>query len=153
MENASNALIIAGTVLIALIIISLGVYLAVSNSRIQQAYIENLTTQEIEKFNNKFLVFNNRDNITAQEIVTLIEFTKQFDEKHGTTTEIQLPTGSSTDTIQFIQNSQPVLDSTKTKMKYTYYKCNKGTLSDIVYNSQGRVITIKFQKNEKLVDI
>ena len=88
MENASNALIIAGTILIALIILTIGVYLAASHARVQESYIQRLTAQEVEQFNSKFLAFENRDDITAQEIVTLIEFKQQFKEKNGAATQI-----------------------------------------------------------------
>lgn len=151
MENASNALIIAGTVLIALIIISLGIYLAISNSKIQEAYIKNLTTQEIDKFNSKFLAFNNRDNITAQEIVTLMEYAKQFDANHGTTTVVKLNTGEIGDTKVFLKNSLPEYNGTT--IKYTYYKCNYGTLNDIQYDSNGIIKSIKFTKHIKSVGI
>ena len=143
MENASNALIIAGTILIALIILSIGVYLAASHARVQESYIQRLTTQEVEQFNSKFLAFENRDDITAQEIVTIQEFANQFDTKHDTTTNIIIVSGFTyTDSIDFIQKSSPIVNPDKS-ITYKHYKC-----TNITYDPQtGRATSIRFEKN------
>ena len=54
MENASQALFMAAGVLIALLVISLGVYLFRASSSIGESYELRMSTQEIEKFNSKF---------------------------------------------------------------------------------------------------
>lgn len=147
MENASNALIIAATILIALMILAIGVYLSASHARVQESYTQRLTVQEVEKFNSKFLAFDNRGNITAQEIVTIKEFADQFDAKYGTTTNISVIGIAYTDAISFIQNSSPIINADKS-ITYKHYKCNKDTDTDIQYDPEtGRVTAIKFTKN------
>ena len=48
MENAAQALIIAGAVLIAILILSMGVYLRNSLNQSAEAYFDNLDTVELE---------------------------------------------------------------------------------------------------------
>lgn len=148
MENASSALIVAGTILIALMILTIGVYLAASHRVVQESYTQRLTTQEVEKFNSNFLAFENRDDITAQEIVTIQEFAKQFDTKYGTTTNIIIVSGFTySDSIDFIQKSSPKINLDKS-ITYKHYKCNKDTDTDIQYDHEtGRVTSIRFTKN------
>ena len=55
MENASKALLIGGGVLIALLILSIGVYLFVEFRNLGTSYEKNIETSEIQKFNTNFL--------------------------------------------------------------------------------------------------
>ena len=70
MENASKALIIAGAILLAIVIISLGL-VVVNNSR---SSIDNASTnsQEIETFNNKFTAFEGT-TVSGTKVKTLIQ--------------------------------------------------------------------------------
>lgn len=54
MENASQALLIAGGVLIAILVISLGVYIFGTASSISEEYDRTMSATEISKFNAKF---------------------------------------------------------------------------------------------------
>ena len=54
MENASQALFMAAGVLIAIMVISIGVYLFSSASRITESYETTMSATEIQKFNNQF---------------------------------------------------------------------------------------------------
>lgn len=74
MENASQALIIAGTILIALIVLSIGVYLVSTYSVVGESYDQSKESAELVKFNSRFTAFEGRDDITAQEIVTLYNY-------------------------------------------------------------------------------
>ena len=80
MENASNALIIAGAILIAIIVLSIGVYLVVTYSKVGNSYEQEMTAVELTKFNTKFTVFQDRNDISAQEIVTLKNFIEKYND-------------------------------------------------------------------------
>ena len=84
MENASKALLISGGILIAILILSMGVYLFATYSQLGESYEKNLSAGEIRKFNSNFIQFEGRDNITAQEIVTLYKFVRAYNEKNET---------------------------------------------------------------------
>ena len=77
MENASKALIMAGAVLIAIMIVTIGVYLVGELGKTSESYVQQLDTVELQKYNSNFEVFIDRTDITAQEIVTVAGIAKQ----------------------------------------------------------------------------
>ena len=84
MENASNALLISGGILIAMLIIATGVIIFSNYGEIGQTYDQTLKATEIQKFNTNFLKFEGKTDISIQEIVTLANFAKQYKEQTGT---------------------------------------------------------------------
>ena len=74
MENATKALLIAAAVLIAILLISLGV--GVFNTASEQMGQADLTEYEVQKFNEKFLNYENKNtsganvNALAQTVFT-----------------------------------------------------------------------------------
>lgn len=84
MENASNALLIGGGILIAMLILSIGVYLFINYSDLSASYERTMETTEIQKFNEKFLKFEGRQDITIQEIVSLANFAREYNKENGT---------------------------------------------------------------------
>ena len=85
MENASKALIIAGEILIAMLILSIGVYLVNSTRRVPEAYEHQMSQLEIVKFNSFFLHFEERGSgatkgVSAQEIASVINYAQEFND-------------------------------------------------------------------------
>ena len=70
MENASKALIIAGAILLAIIIISLGL-MVVNNAR-NTIGNASINKQEIEQFNSEWVSYEGT-NKTASEVKTMIQ--------------------------------------------------------------------------------
>lgn len=70
MENASKALIIAGAILLAIVIISLG--LVVVNNVRNVTDNTNLSEQEIQSFNAKFIAFEG-ESVSASRVNSLIQ--------------------------------------------------------------------------------
>lgn len=68
MENASQALFIAAGVLIAIMVISIGVYLFSSASTIAENYDTSMSATEIDKFNTKFTKYNKKANYIKENI-------------------------------------------------------------------------------------
>ena len=85
MENASKALIMAGSILISVMIISLGVYVF----KMFGDYASNIENkreeQQIAEFNAQFLKYENMDQISAHDIVSVINLAKENNEKYGLT--------------------------------------------------------------------
>lgn len=79
MENATKALLIAATVLIAIVMVSIAVYLYSMYSSQAEEYNATITAVEVEKFNSKFDVYVGRDDINAQEIVSVVNLAKEYD--------------------------------------------------------------------------
>ena len=74
MENATKALIMAGEILISLTVISIMVYVITTFGSFSANMNEEMATKETEVFNQHFWDFSGRINITADEIVGLINF-------------------------------------------------------------------------------
>ena len=146
MENASQALIIAGTILIALIILSIGVYLVSNYRQVGESYEQTKEITEITKFNANFTKFEGREDIMAQEIITLKKFAKNYDEKNGTTTTVDYPekakytddTEQEEKDAEFIKEYTPDEDG---KMQYFKLKEYKDK------NNDGKIDYIKFVRN------
>lgn len=82
MENVSKALIIAGEVLIAVLVLSLAMVVIVKFGKFSASTNKRLSENELNDFNNKFYAFNGRINITADEIASLINFAKENNDLH-----------------------------------------------------------------------
>ena len=85
MENASKALIIAGAILLAILIISLGI-LIFSQAQDTVGSV-NMDEQEILAFNNKFAPYLG-DNITGAQVNALLQ---QVIASNGQATELGYP--------------------------------------------------------------
>ena len=138
MENAAKALIMAGSVLLAILVLTLGVILRSNLQGAADSYVETLDTREIIKYNNIFDIYANKYKvITAQEIVTLIEYAK----KAGQGTKVYVNGVDKTAETNF--NSSEFLE------QYILYEDNEYIYNsfkykDITYNNNGKVSEIKF---------
>lgn len=83
MENASKALIMAGEILIALIVLSIISVVTISFGKHSKEMHKKMADQQNQQFNNNFLIYSNRTNITAQEIVTIINYAKIKNDERG----------------------------------------------------------------------
>jgi len=146
MENASKALLIAGGILVAMLILSIGIYLFASYRDIGVTYEQSLSAVEIDKFNSNFTKFEGRDDITIQEIVTVANFAKQY--KEQTEIDIQvilsgkgnLTSKNDNDIIILIQENSTEDDGTN-----KYFECGlKPEIKDIEYDENGIVKLIRF---------
>ena len=141
MENASKAFLIAGGVLIAILILSLGVYLVSTYGKLGTTYEGVTQENEIKKFNSNFTSLEGRTDITAQEIVTTINFCDEYENNYGTTASIVISNaGWSTDKIKTKENGEIAFITDCTSKEYKF-RCN--TIYD---NETGMVKTIIFTK-------
>lgn len=135
MENAAKALLIAGGVLIAIIMVCIGVYLYSLFSNQSNEYSEIISATEIGKFNSKFSTYIGRKNIKPQEIVSAVNLAKEYDNQIqiyvGTTMLEFTPTLTQEDFIKLNQNE--------------LFEC-EGSASNPVYNQDGKIIKLIFKK-------
>lgn len=84
MENASNALIIAGTILIGVMIISVGIYLVNSFGDTSQQINSKIEDTKIAEFNYSFTKYEGLEKIKAHDIVSVANLAKDNNEnKYG----------------------------------------------------------------------
>ncbi len=80
MENASKALIISAEILLGVLLLTLMVYAFHAMGSFSDTIDKNIETKNVAEFNTKFERFQNKD-LTAQDIVTMINLAKQHNEK------------------------------------------------------------------------
>lgn len=148
MENATKALLIAGGVLIAIIIISIGLYLYSMFSNQSKEYNDIISATELEKFNSKFNVYIGRNDIKAQEIVSIVNFAKEYNGQ----VEIYVEIDGKSERILFSGNpEEEVVLSQETFIKNnkdSYFSC-KGNSKNPLYNEEGKIIKLTFKKEKK----
>ena len=75
MENASKALIIAGAILIAILLISVAVIIINSTGSMQDRVGKSSDTMEIQTFNSNFTVYEG-ENVSASQVRALLSLVK-----------------------------------------------------------------------------
>lgn len=135
MENTSKALIMAGGMLMAILILSVAIagYNQIRNS--SQVDQESLTAEQIAEFNSQFEAYN-RENLTGIELVSLLNKIKDYNAKN-------VPDGYK----EMQSNLQELIDQGKdeegkitSEFKGKKFKCNK-----VEYDKNtGRIIKMTF---------
>ena len=113
MENASKALLISAGVLIAILLLSLFSYLIRQMGNSTSGIYSNLSQHEISEFNQKFLNYEGRDNLSIQDVVTIINLAKDNNEKLNRPTIIEIKVDGS-------DWSDKTLDVVKQNLDKTY---------------------------------
>ena len=111
MENASKALLIAGGVLIAILVMTLGVYFSRSIADYTSRVYAQLEESKRTEFNQQFFNFTDKlkkvgsnwvaDTITIQDVATLINLAKDSN-KYNDLDEMMPPMNPSEDTSLYV---------------------------------------------------
>jgi len=97
MENASKALLIAAGILIALLVISIGVYLFANYRNLGSSYEQTLQTSQKQRFNVNFTKLEGRNDITIHEIVSLANYVREYNKNYNTNIKVILLSEDLTD--------------------------------------------------------
>lgn len=136
MENASRALLMAGGILIALLILTAGVVLYNSLNNNSKEHSNNQATIQAQHRNAKFEQFRGRDDITIQEIVTIYDYIQEYKNKVPYTITLKVD-GFVWGNLTISNKFDKFKTATENAEKY---KC-----TEIEY-SNGEIILISFQK-------
>lgn len=149
MENASKALIMAGSVLIGILIMSLAVYLFVDFGTTSAQINEQNAQTQITQFNSKFTSYQNRNDITIYDIITLAAYAKENNKYYDNDNAYKIVVKIGNNEIQnnrddqnyiLIKNDQGSINAGNSDLPI--YECES-----ISYNNiNGRVNEIKFKK-------
>lgn len=134
MENATKALLIAGGVLIAIIIVSIAVYLFFMYSNQAEEYNSTISAVEINKFNSKFYVYVGREDITSQELVSVANLAKEYD--------YQIKIYLGTEEFKFTGTQEDFIGNNQDKT----FSCIASS-SNPTYDSSGKITKIIFKEN------
>lgn len=132
MENASKALIMAGGVLIAIIIVSVIVLAFQRSGNVSADYSKSISREEISTFNANFTKYLDHD-LTIHQVVTIYNFAKNNNTKQVNCDK----TYTATDIKEELKQE-------KNLKKETIYKIQK-----ISYDSEGFVEKISFSSTTR----
>jgi len=85
MENASKALIMAASVLIGVVIMSLAVYLYVSFSSSTNEIEKQMEAGQLQQFNNQFTSYEGRKDLTIYDVITVTNLARENNTYYGLT--------------------------------------------------------------------
>lgn len=158
MENASNALIMAGGVLIGILIISLAVYLFIDFGSTSAEINKQTEQQQLIQFNAKFTVYEDEKGekgLTIYDIITVAGYAQENNNYYGdddndenffNNYKIEVIIKSSRGTTYNVQKNaidkynEMIQDEQKNISELPQYTCN------IKYHDNGRVKTIIFNQ-------
>ncbi len=157
MENASKALLIAGTTIIGVMIITIFVYVFREGSKINEAYDQKQQNNQLELYNSKFEQYN-RDNNTIMDMISVCNLAFSINE--ATKTSI----GKDDSEIKYYDNTNAVqieielIDGAKFIIPNTINEENPSlSKNQIIYkqrsSSRGNVISIYRLASETLESI
>lgn len=86
MENASKALLMAGGVLIAIIILSLIVYMGTTTSRLAKTQDEKTLAEQTEAFNKEYEAYDKK-KMYGTDVITVVNKAIEYNQSLGTDSE------------------------------------------------------------------
>lgn len=134
MENASKALMIAGGVLIALIIIIMFIIMFNNLANIEKEQEEQTKVEQVAAFNAEFEAYNKKV-MYGVDVITLINKVAENNKKYATNNDYQ---------INVVLNDEVVTSSSHligTDEEKSIYTC-----VEIEYNSLGRICKMEIKK-------
>lgn len=131
MENATKALLIAGSILLTILILSVFVALYTNLSNQSNVYKNAWSSTEISRINSTFEAFIGRNNIKAQEIVTLYNKINKYKEQ-GINIELSVPgkTDLNSSPIEFLKKHM----NTSYRCSSVQYDNNNLFVKSITFN-------------------
>lgn len=82
MENASKALIMAASMLIGMMIISIAVYLFVTFGKVASDTYEQIDTDRLNQFNSQFTSYVEKGNLTIYDAISLANLATENNKKY-----------------------------------------------------------------------
>ena len=133
MENATNGLLMVGSVLIGVIVISLFVYLFTTMGGVSKNFQEELDLTSVQKFNEQFEKYIGRTDINTHEMLTIYNLCEAINNETGE------------EIIEFKGiTTQDLKDKTQFLSSKKVYECKP---KDVEYsNETGKIISIYFKE-------
>ena len=143
MENASKALLMAAEVLIAMMIVSLGVYVFYTYSQTSREIHDKKAEQQLVEFNAKYTKYVDQTTLTIYDVRTIANYAKKDNENLVDSEKIEVMFEGSnvvnkTETEWDAQIQSQVGDIRNGKTELRKYKCIEPE-----YTENGRVKKIK----------
>ena len=121
MENASKALLIAASILLSVLILSLIVYLFVTFGASASRTHDQVAEQQMVQFNSQFTIYADRKDLKIHDIITVANLAKENNEANKGYDDFE-----NTYKITIIVNDE-INDFSNRRGKITIPKSNSGT--------------------------
>lgn len=129
MENSSKALLMAASVLIGVLLMTLMAYVFYFSSDYSSKIKDNIAAKDIYQTNVKFEIYNERDDLTVHDVQTIINLVEDYNKEIEPVNKINLNVRSIS------------LESELAEDRDTTYKCR------ILYNNNKKISVINITKN------
>lgn len=90
MENTSKALIIGAEVLIGVLLLTLMVLMFREAGNFSKTVNDNIEAKTISEFNAQFTIYQARDNLVAQDVITIANLARNYNLTQDTKLQIQV---------------------------------------------------------------
>lgn len=158
MENASKALLMAAGILIGVLVLSLLAYLLVSFSQLYADIDRQNADQKLAQFNTQYTTYLHREDLTIYDVLTIVSYARENNNNYrdengavyvGSEDKIISVSLNTKENVQ--EESQSFFDDIIKDDQATIAEGNLSlplyTCKSITYNSEGRVKSVKIQKN------
>ena len=142
MENASKALIIAGEILIGILVLSLASYMIVLFGNYSRHVNDEISQTQIDSFNVRYTNFSGRANISMQEVVSIINYSKRHNADYEAEPGDQYYVDVKINNSSVLGDSFDINDYLTDNKNSTYYQCNV-EISHINGDSSTGTVTVK----------
>ncbi len=150
MENASKALLLAASVLIGILVLSVAVYIFLSFGASAKQIHSEIDTNRLNEFNTQFTAYELKEENTIYDIITVVNLAKDNNEYYGLKNK-----ENNNLYISVILETSPVENSSKENLQQliekdmseidTNYKLPSYSCT-VTINKVGRVSEVKFTK-------
>ena len=90
MENASKALLISGATLLMILMLSFAIYMAKQMGENVNEMYEMMEETEINEFNQGLLNFDGKNNLTIQDVVSILNFAKDNNDRKSIPVTVEI---------------------------------------------------------------
>lgn len=129
MENASKALLMAASVLIGVLLMTLMAYVFYFSSDYSSKIKDNIAAKDVYQTNVKFEVYNERNDLNIHDVQTIINLVEDYNKETEPSNKISLNVKSVSLESELIENRE------------TTYKCK------MLYSNNKKIKEIKITKN------
>ena len=141
MENASKALIIAGTILIGVMLLTIMVQLFIAAGDFSKRYDDERAEQEKQKVNSQFEQYLGRHDLTIHDVITAYNLAKEYNEVNSDPIKV-----TANNVIDLNTHQPEIIKNTSTEIssgveKLIVYKC-----SIKYYDESGKIKEVIFVK-------
>ena len=144
MENASKALLIAGSILIVILLIAVGVRVFNSTSGTKDTVEETMSSTEVVTFNNKFMPYIGK-NKTKSEVISLVNAIIANNVTYNTKIKVEYRIKVNNQVYNVINDEalKDVNDLNDLLQKVSKSESSKFRIGNIKYDNYGHVSQIK----------